>query len=112
MQREISIAAGTEAPHSFNFRAGAVRFDVTASGKPFAGQVGLTVFGSPTGGLKNKRPRIAGFLRKRSGHITYLTEGRYLVTGLNANQRKQTGKSEITVRAGKEHRTTIDLTEE
>ena len=107
--KTITVAAGSGTPHAFDFKAAPVRVDVTADGKPFTGQVGWTVYGPPKDALTKKRPKVMSAWRVRSGHITILPQGRYLMTALNADNRKQTGKTELSVTAGKGQAITVDL---
>jgi Ca-activated chloride channel family protein len=106
----ISVAPGSGTPHAFNFRAAPLRVNVTADGKPFTGEAGWTVYGPPKDALTKKRPKIMSAWRVRSGHVTILPQGTYLLTALNADARKQTGQIELSVAAGKATSVTVDLT--
>ena len=82
---------------------------MTVDGKPFKGEAGWTVYGPPKDALTKKRPKVMSAWRKRSGHVTILPQGRYLLTALNADNRKQTGQTELSVTAGKAQAVTVDL---
>ncbi|MEM7751431.1 MAG: hypothetical protein AAF346_24480, partial [Pseudomonadota bacterium] len=99
---------GSERLHTFNFKAGVVRFDVTVAGQPTKDQLGLNVF-TGKADLAGKRKKIAGFWRKQSGHIAILPEGDYALSGMLANQRDVTGKSTFQITAGDEKPVALDL---
>ncbi len=108
LSSQIKVEPGSERLHKFNFKAGVVRFDVTVAGQPTKDQLGLNVFsGKPD--LAGKRKKIAGFWRKRSGHIAILPEGDYALNGMLANQRDVTGASKFQVTAGDEKPVALNL---
>jgi len=109
VKRTISVAPGSGTAHAFDFGAAAVRVDVTLGGTAFKGQAGWTVFGPEAATLDKKRPKIMGAWRVRSGHITILRAGKYLLAAVNADDRKQAGKTELSVVAGKPQTVAVDL---
>ncbi len=108
ISKSIKVEPGSQVRHGFDFQAGRIRFDVTVNGKPSSDQVGISVY-KPGLSLDGKRQRIANFWRKRSGHITILPKGKYVVDGLLADQRTTKGQTTIDVRAGEEKAVQIDL---
>ena len=105
---KVKVEPGSERLHVFNFKAGVIRFDVTVAGQPNGDQIGLTVL-SGKADLAGKRKKIAGFWRKRSGHIAILPEGEYLLNGLLADQRTVTGQTKFAISAGEEKPVKLDL---
>lgn len=104
----IGVAAGSEAAHSFDFKAGTVRFDVTVKGQPTDGDVGLTVFGLEKD-LAGNRKKLVNFWRIKSGHVGVLPAGKYLLTGLLADQQEVKGETTIEISPGDEKPVAIDL---
>lgn len=106
--KTIEVAPGSEVAHSFNFKAGKIRFDVTADGKATKDDLGLTILGLEKD-LAGNRKKIANFWRVKSGHITLLPAGKYLVQGLLADHKKTTGETTIEVAPGDEKAVPVAL---
>ena len=106
---KIDVAAGSEGAHEFNFEAGKVRFDVTVDGKATPAGLGLTVMGLEKD-LAGKRKKIASFWRVKSGYITLLPAGKYLVRGLLADQKEVKGEVTLEIGAGEEKALEFNLT--
>jgi hypothetical protein len=105
---KVAVGAGTEELHVFNFKAGTVRFDATVEGQPTGSQLGFDVYaGKPD--LAGKRKKIANFWRKKSGFITILPQGRYVLSGLLADARNVNGTADFEVAPGDEKPVTVDL---
>ena len=108
LSSQVKVEPGSERLHTFNFKAGVVRFDVSVVGKPTADKVGLTVLsGKPD--LAGNRKKIASFWSKRSGYISILPEGDYVLAGMLVNQRNVKGEAAFKVAAGEEKPISIDL---
>ncbi len=106
---KIDVAAGSEVAHEFNFEAGTVRFDVTVDGKATTAGLGLTVQGLEKD-LAGKRKKIAKFWRVKSGYITLLPAGKYLVRGRLADQKEVKGEVTLEIGAGEEKALEFNLT--
>ena len=104
----IEVAPGSEVAHEFNFEAGRVRFDVTVNGQPTGDDLGLTVLGTKKD-LAGNQKKIKDFWRVKSGYITLLKAGKYLVRGLLADQKEVKGEVVIDVKAGEEISLPIEM---
>lgn len=108
LNSQIKVEPGSERLHTFNFKAGVVRFDVSVAGQPTNDQLGLTVMtGKPD--IAGKRKKVAGFWRKKSGLIAILPEGAYELNGLLVDQRTVVGKTGFTIAAGEEKPVKLDM---
>ena len=94
--------------HTFNFKAGTVRFDATVEGKKANNQLGLTVLAGKAD-LAGKRKKIASFWRKRSGHISILPAGDYVLSALLADAKNVNGTVQFSVASGDEKPVVVDL---
>ena len=108
VERTIEVAPASEELHTFVFNAGTVRFDATVGGQPTSGQLGLTVFAAKQD-LAGKRRKIASFWRVKSGRISLLPAGKYVLQGMLADQRKTTGQVAFEVAADEEKIVSVDL---
>ncbi|MGI9425398.1 MAG: vWA domain-containing protein [Hyphomicrobiaceae bacterium] len=108
LSTKIVVPAGGEELHVFNFNAGTVRFDVTVEGQAVNNQLGLNVLAGQAD-LSGKRKKIASFWRKRSGHITILPRGDYVLDGLLADTRNVRGAVAFSVAPGDEKPVQLDL---
>jgi len=109
LSTKITIEPGSQERHDFNFNAGTIRFDVTVAGQKTTDQLGLNVL-TEKQDLAGKRGKVAGFWRSRSGHITILPTGKYVLTGELADRRTTRGEVLFNVAAGDQKPVTLDLT--
>jgi len=105
----IDVAAASEVAHEFNFDAGKVRLDVTVNGKATPADLGLT-FWQQEKDLSGNRKKVTDFWRIKSGYITYLPAGKYVLTGRLADDENVKGEATIEVGANDEKIITFDLT--
>ena len=77
--------------------------------KPTGDELGLSVLGLKKD-LAGKRKQVANFWRVKSGYITFLPAGNYLVQGLLADQKEMKGEITLEVKPGDEQAIAIDLT--
>ena len=59
--------------------------------------------------LSGKRKKVASFWRKKSGHITVLPAGDYVLSGLLADAKNVNGTVQFSVAPGDEKPVAIDL---
>ncbi|MGI9475340.1 MAG: vWA domain-containing protein [Hyphomicrobiaceae bacterium] len=105
---KIAINPGSEELHVFNFKAGTVRFDATVEGKKVDNQLGIEVL-SGKADLSGKRKKIASFWRKKSGHITILPAGDYVLSARLADVKNVKGNTGFSVAPGDEKAVAVDL---
>ncbi|NNE25047.1 MAG: VWA domain-containing protein [Rhizobiales bacterium] len=108
LSQTISVSPASEAAHSFNFNAATVRFDVTVNGQPTGADLGLTVLGLEKD-LAGKQKKITDFWRTRSGAVTVLPAGKFLLKGLLADQKEVKGETTLELNPGDEKPVALDL---
>lgn len=106
-EKRISLKPGEEQPQEFLFNAGQVRFDVTLEGAPWSGQVAWNVYDAQADSSGNRR-KITNAWRVKSGKITFLPAGDYLVQSSNPDNRGMKAEATFSIGAGKEKQITLD----
>lgn len=106
--QEITVPPGGEEAHQFVFGAGTIRVDVTKGGAPYGRLVGWDVYEAKAD-LAGKRRKIMGVWRVKSGRVTTLKAGDYVVTAVDVDQRATKGETALSIKAGEEVVVTVDL---
>ncbi len=109
-EQTFTLKAGEDQLQKMIFNAGKVRVDVTVNENPHAGGVGWTVYaGKASDALTGKRAKITDAWRKKSGHVTILHAGDYVMDGVVPDDRATKGSIAFGVAAGEEKSVTLNL---
>jgi len=107
-QNQFLINAGDTLIQNFVFNAGSAKIEATLEGAPWAGQLGWEIFGT-TADLAGNRPKITNAWRVKSGKVTILPTGEYVVVAVNPDNKKIRGETTFRIAAGDEKSVQVDL---